>query len=167
MNGRFDLHGRVAVVTGAAQGLGLAIADALAEEGAAVALLDVRGIAVSEAAHLIAAERGTATIGLMCDTRDRTQVDSCVEQVLSTYGKIDILVNNAGIHRRGTPTAYDRVLSTRYGLAAIDAVHDEAWGDMVVLRSSRITRAPMTEAMGKNRTVDLDLYHDVAHAFFG
>lgn len=107
MNGRFDLHGRVAVVTGAAQGLGLAIADALAEEGAAVALLDVRGIAVSEAAHLIAAERGTATIGLMCDTRDRTQVDSCVEQVLSTYGKIDILVNNAGIHRRGTPTDYE------------------------------------------------------------
>lgn len=71
------------------------------------------------------------------------------------------------VQRGGTPTAYDRVLSTRYGLAAIDAVHDRAWGEMVVLRSSRITRAPMTEAMGKNRTVDLDLYHDVAHAFFG
>jgi phosphofructokinase-like protein len=71
------------------------------------------------------------------------------------------------VQRGGTPTAYDRVLSTRYGLAAIDAVHDRAWGEMVVLRSSRITRAPMTEAMGRNRTVDLDLYHDVAHAFFG
>jgi 6-phosphofructokinase 1 len=71
------------------------------------------------------------------------------------------------VQRGGTPTAYDRVLSTRYGLAAIEAVHDGAWGEMVVLRSSRITRAPMTEAMGKNRTVDLDLYHDVATAFFG
>jgi phosphofructokinase-like protein len=71
------------------------------------------------------------------------------------------------VQRGGTPTAYDRVLSTRYGLAAIDAVHDHAWGEMVVLRSSRITRTSLTEAMGKNRTVDLDLYHDVANAFFG
>jgi 6-phosphofructokinase 1 len=71
------------------------------------------------------------------------------------------------VQRGGTPTAYDRVLSTRYGLAAIDAVHDRAWGQMVVLRSSRIGRASLTEAMGQNRTVDLDLYHDVAHAFFG
>jgi 6-phosphofructokinase 1 len=71
------------------------------------------------------------------------------------------------VQRGGTPTAYDRVLSTRYGLAAIDAVHDRAWGEMVVLRSSRITRAPLTEAMGVNRTVDLALYHDVARSFFG
>jgi 6-phosphofructokinase 1 len=71
------------------------------------------------------------------------------------------------VQRGGTPTAYDRVLSTRYGLAAIDAVHDHAWGEMVVLRSSRITRTSLSEAMGKNRTVDLELYHDVANAFFG
>lgn len=71
------------------------------------------------------------------------------------------------VQRGGTPTAYDRVLSTRYGLAAVDAVHDRDWGQMVVLRSSRIGRAPLAEAMGKERLVDLDLYHDVARSFFG
>ena len=71
------------------------------------------------------------------------------------------------VQRGGTPTAYDRILSTRYGLAATDAVHDGAWGEMVVLRSSRIVRAPLSDAVGKTRTVDLDLYRDVADVFFG
>ncbi|MEZ5216329.1 MAG: ATP-dependent 6-phosphofructokinase [Ilumatobacteraceae bacterium] len=62
------------------------------------------------------------------------------------------------VQRGGTPTAYDRVLSTRYGLAAIDAVHEEAWGDMVVLRSTKIQRAPMTETVGLTRTLDMSLY---------
>ena len=71
------------------------------------------------------------------------------------------------VQRGGTPTAYDRVLSTRYGLAAIDAVHEEAWGDMVVLRSTKIQRAPMTETVGLTRTLDMSLYEDVAEVFFG
>ena len=71
------------------------------------------------------------------------------------------------VQRGGTPTAYDRVLSTRYGVDAIDAVHDRAWGQMVVLRRHGITWAPLSEAIGKTRTVDLDLYHDVARSFFG
>jgi len=71
------------------------------------------------------------------------------------------------VQRGGTPTAYDRVLSTRYGLAAIDAVHDEAWGEMVVLRSTKIQRAPLTDAVGRTRTLDLKLYEDVAEVFFG
>ena len=52
------------------------------------------------------------------------------------------------VQRGGTPSAYDRVLSTRYGLAAIDAVHDEAWGQMVVFREQRIERAPLAECVG-------------------
>lgn len=71
------------------------------------------------------------------------------------------------VQRGGTPTAYDRVLSTRYGLAAIDAVHDEAWGEMVVLRSTKIQRAPLSEAVGRTRTLDMGLYADVAEVFFG
>ena len=51
--------------------------------------------------------------------------------------------------------AYDRVLSTRYGLAAIDAVHDQAWGEMVVFREQRIERAPMSECVGRTRTLDM------------
>jgi phosphofructokinase-like protein len=71
------------------------------------------------------------------------------------------------VQRGGTPTAYDRVLATRYGLAAIDAVHDGAWGEMVVFREQRIERAPLSVAVGRTRTVDLSMYHDVAEIFFG
>ncbi len=71
------------------------------------------------------------------------------------------------VQRGGTPTAYDRVLSTRYGLAAIDAVHDGAWGEMVVLRSTKIQRAPMWETVGRIRHLDMSLYDDVASTFFG
>ena len=71
------------------------------------------------------------------------------------------------VQRGGTPNAYDRVLSTRYGLAAIDAVHDKAWGEMVVYREMRIERVPLRLALGRTRTLDLAIYHDVAEVFFG
>jgi 6-phosphofructokinase 1 len=71
------------------------------------------------------------------------------------------------LQRGGTPTAYDRVLSTRFGLAAVDAVRDRAWGDMVVLRCGRIERVSMRETRGLTRTVDLELFDDVAASFFG
>jgi NAD(P)-dependent dehydrogenase (short-subunit alcohol dehydrogenase family) len=106
MTARFDLTDRVAVVTGGAQGLGAAIARALSEQGAAIALLDVQADAVAEAAVKLSLETGKPAAGLACDTRDRSQVDACVDQVVDRFGRIDILVNNAGIHRRGTPVAY-------------------------------------------------------------
>ena len=71
------------------------------------------------------------------------------------------------VQRGGTPCAYDRVLATRYGLAAIDAVHDKAWGEMVVYREMRIERAPMRLTLGRTRTLDLTMYRDVASVFFG
>jgi 6-phosphofructokinase 1 len=70
------------------------------------------------------------------------------------------------VQRGGTPTAYDRVLSTRFGVAAADAVHDRAWGEMVVLRGGVVERVPLTVAVGRTRGVDLSLYHDVAAIFF-
>ena len=71
------------------------------------------------------------------------------------------------VQRGGTPTAYDRVLSTRFGIAAIDAVHDGAFGSMVALRADRIVRVPLAEAVGELKTVDPELYHGVAEVFFG
>jgi phosphofructokinase-like protein len=71
------------------------------------------------------------------------------------------------VQRGGTPNAYDRVLATRYGLAAVDAVHAGAWGEMVVFREQQIVRAPLSEAVGRTRTVDLSIYRDVAGVFFG
>ena len=71
------------------------------------------------------------------------------------------------IQRGGTPTSYDRVLSTRFGLAAVDAVHDKAFGEMVVLKSGAISRVSMAVTAGQTRTIDLALFADVATTFFG
>jgi len=71
------------------------------------------------------------------------------------------------VQRGGTPTAFDRVLATRFGVAAIDAVHDGATGQMVALQAGHIVRVPLAEAVGKSKTVDPDLYHGVAEVFFG
>jgi ATP-dependent phosphofructokinase / diphosphate-dependent phosphofructokinase len=70
------------------------------------------------------------------------------------------------VQRGGTPTAFDRILSTRFGIAAIDAVHDGAFGQMVALRCGRIERLPMIDAVGELKLVEPELY-DVAKVFFG
>jgi len=69
------------------------------------------------------------------------------------------------VQRGGTPTAFDRVLATRFGVAAIDAVHDGAWDTMVALQAGSIVRVPLSEAVGSLKLVDPDLY-DVARVFF-
>jgi 6-phosphofructokinase 1 len=68
--------------------------------------------------------------------------------------------------RGGAPTAYDRVLATRFGVAAIDAVHDGAFGTMVALRGERIERVPFADALVELKTVSAELL-DVAGLFFG
>ena len=68
--------------------------------------------------------------------------------------------------RGGTPTAFDRVLATRLGVAAIDAAHDERWGTMPALRGTRITLVPLSEAVERLRTVPPEDY-EVASPFFG
>jgi phosphofructokinase-like protein len=71
------------------------------------------------------------------------------------------------VQRGGTPTAFDRVLATRFGVAAIDAVHDGAFGMMVALRADQIVRAPLAEAVAALKTVDPGLVHEVAEVFWG
>ncbi len=70
------------------------------------------------------------------------------------------------IQRGGTPTAFDRVLATRFGIAAIDTVHDGAFGQMVALRCGRIVRVPLAEAVDSLKTVDPELL-EVAEVFYG
>jgi ATP-dependent phosphofructokinase / diphosphate-dependent phosphofructokinase len=70
------------------------------------------------------------------------------------------------VQRGGTPTAFDRVLATRFGIAAIDAVHDGAFGHMVALASGRIVRVPLAEAVGSLKTVDPELLA-VGEVFYG
>ena len=70
------------------------------------------------------------------------------------------------IQRGGTPSAYDRVLSTRYGTAAIDLVHRGEFGQMVALKGTSIVGIPLVEALKKIKTIDQDLY-DMAEVFLG
>ena len=70
------------------------------------------------------------------------------------------------VQRGGTPTAFDRILATRFGVAAIDAAHDGAFGQMVALRGGGIVRVPIADAVGELKTVDPELFHGVAEVFF-
>ncbi len=70
------------------------------------------------------------------------------------------------VQRGGTPTAFDRILATRFGIAAIDAAHDGAFGQMVALQGGKIFRVPVADAVGKLKTVDPELFHSVAEVFF-
>jgi len=70
------------------------------------------------------------------------------------------------IQRGGTPTAFDRVLATRFGVHAVQAVHDEAFGMMVALRGTDIIRVPLVEATSQLKLVPPQRYAE-AEVFFG
>lgn len=95
------LTGRVAIVTGAARGIGLASAQALAAEGATVAIVDLDGAAARSAAETIRGSGGAAA-GYAADVSDETSVRDLVAEVVRDHGDVTVLVNNAGITRRTT-----------------------------------------------------------------
>ena len=71
------------------------------------------------------------------------------------------------VQRGGTPCAFDRVLCTRLGVAATQALHDGVTGQMVAVHDGEIERVPLSQVVGRTRYVDLSLYDDVASVFFG
>jgi 3-oxoacyl-[acyl-carrier protein] reductase len=94
----FDLEGKVALVTGSAQGIGRAIALNLAQGGARIVLTDMRESKLDEVVKEIEAQGGKA-IRFVVDVTDREAVQKMADQTLEAWGKVDILVNNAGITR--------------------------------------------------------------------
>lgn len=92
--------GRTALVTGAAKGIGFAVARELAAEGWRVALNDVD----LEAARAAAAALGPDHLPVRADVADETQVEAMVESVMAAFGRIDLLVNNAGVGDGAVPT---------------------------------------------------------------
>ena len=71
------------------------------------------------------------------------------------------------VQRGGTPSAFDRVLATRFGTAAVDAVHDGAWQQMVAIHGPRIERVPIADAVAQLKVLDPELFASVAEVFFG
>jgi NAD(P)-dependent dehydrogenase (short-subunit alcohol dehydrogenase family) len=91
-----NFEGKVVVITGAAGGLGAALARRFARAGARLALLDLDQAAVEQAAMAFTAQQVPA-VGLRCDVADPGQVAKAMEQVLERFGGVDVLINNAGI----------------------------------------------------------------------
>src|SRR5207248_7028753 len=110
-----SFENKVALVTGAASGMGLATAHAFAEAGAAVVLADVReDLVKAEAQKLVAA--GHEAISVRCDVSDDAQVAAMVDRTVAEFGRLDAAFNNAGVMARIAPTAdstredWDRVI---------------------------------------------------------
>jgi NAD(P)-dependent dehydrogenase (short-subunit alcohol dehydrogenase family) len=98
---QFDLHERVAIVTGGSKGLGKAMAAGLASAGANLVLISRNQAEVEAAATEISRDYGVQAIGLQADVASEDQVQGVVDTCLEKFGKVDILINNAGINIRG------------------------------------------------------------------
>jgi 2-dehydro-3-deoxy-D-gluconate 5-dehydrogenase len=105
-SGRFDLRGKVAIVTGGNGGIGLGIARGLADAGADIAVVG-RNEAKSNAAVADIESRGVEAISVATDVTDQAAVADMVAHVAAEFGRIDILVNNAGINIRKPPQALE------------------------------------------------------------
>jgi 6-phosphofructokinase 1 len=92
--------------------------------------------------------------------------DQLAKEIESRTGYETRAIVLGHVQRGGTPTAFDRVLATRFGIAAVDAVHDGDFGKMVALRAGKIVRVPLGEATDELKLVDPDVL-DVAKVFFG
>ncbi|GAA4078096.1 SDR family oxidoreductase [Streptomyces shaanxiensis] len=139
-----NLTGRTAVVTGAASGIGEAVAVQLAERGARVALLARRGQRLDELAGKITAGGGAA-LAVVADVTDDASVSAAVQRIHEAYGAVDLVVNNAGV-MLGNP---------------VDAGRIDEWQRMIdtnvtgVLRVIRAFTGDLVAAAADGRTADL------------
>ena len=147
MNPTYDFTNKVALVTGASSGMGLATARAFAQAGAAVVLADVNQAALQAATDDLAAA-GKRVLGVPCDVADEDQVAALVAAAVDTFGRLDMAFNNAGIQvpvsdpADEPATAFDRVNAVNYrGIWACmkhELIQMRAQGSGVIVNCSSI-----------------------------
>ena len=141
-----SIAGKVAIVTGAASGMGRATAFLFADEGAKVAVVDLGADRVQAVVDEITAAGGEA-FGWVCDVSDPGQIHQLVDDVVGHFGGIDILVNNAGV-------------ALPAGATAPEAEFEDAWAATVAVNltaHARLIRAalPHLQASGAGRVVNI------------
>ncbi len=140
------LQNKVSIITGAAQGIGLATAVKFAQEGAIIVVCDIRQAGV-DAAVAACQQHGAQVAGFVMDVTNREQVDAVVAQVRERFGRIDVLVNNAGITQdarlvKMTEAQFDRVIDVNlrgvFHCAQAVAETMSAQGSGVILNASSV-----------------------------
>jgi 3-oxoacyl-[acyl-carrier protein] reductase len=138
------LSGKIAIVTGAAQGFGAGIARLFAEEGAKILACDLN----EAGAKALAAEIGHGAIGLACDVSKLSDAKAVVAAAIKTFGRLDIVVNNAGTSHRNKPLLevseeeFDRVYAVNvksiynFAIAAVPVMAQQGGGNFVNIGST-------------------------------
>lgn len=132
------LQGKVAVITGSSRGLGLAIAETYAREGAAVVIAARTESAVNQAVHYLQ-DKGYRAAGTVCDMGDLSQVEALAKTATQNFGRVDLWVNNAGVSGVYGPTAsipvvtFERVVQTN--------ILGTYYGSMVALQTMLLQKS--------------------------
>lgn len=140
-----ELNGKVAVVTGAASGIGLAMSKRFVSEGMPVVMADVEEEALAAAASRLQGE-GADVLGVLCDVSDAASVSDLAEQTLSAYGGVHVVCNNAGVGPAGlmletTPEEWEwivgvNVMGVAHGVIAFAPLMVEAGEGHIVNTAS-------------------------------
>lgn len=162
------MEGKVALVTGAASGLGFATARAFAEAGAAVALSDWNKAAVTEAAAILTAQ-GYKTLAIQCDVSDDKQVEEMVNKTVAEFGRLDYAYNNAGVQNELAEAAdqtmedFERVTNINYrgiwSCMKYELQHMRGQGSRAIVNCSSIG--------GIRAGAQRGVYHGAKHAVIG
>jgi len=152
MSGLLSVAGRVVLITGAAQGIGLVLARAFAEAGAAVVLAD-RAVEAAEAAAAAIRDGGGQASAVAVDVADPQSVDEMVRQSIARHGRIDVLINNAalfstlkvGPFEEITPEVWDTVMRVNVtgpflcSRAVAPVMRAQGFGRIVMISSGAVT----------------------------
>ncbi|MFB6074979.1 MAG: SDR family NAD(P)-dependent oxidoreductase [Haloarculaceae archaeon] len=170
---RFSVADRTAVVTGGSRGIGRAVAERFAAEGADVAICSRDADEITDAADRISAEHSGDAVGVECDVRDRDAVEALVETAVERFGGVDVLVNNAGasfvagfedISENGWQSVVDANLTGTYHCTQAAADPLQAGGGCVVNVASVAGRngAPYMSHYGAAKAAIINLTASLA-----